>query len=103
MRGRQRCTKRFFAAGKHPLEIAREEGLERLLLFPFRMLRRERFDAVESERELEIHRLLGPQRAVVVEHGDAFRLGHKLLAARRGYTLHEVHNGAFGCTVSPRR
>ena len=31
------------------------------------MLRRERLHAVEREEELEIHRLLGPERAVVVE------------------------------------
>ena len=31
------------------------------------MLRPEGFDAVEDEEELEIHRLFGPERAVVVE------------------------------------
>jgi hypothetical protein len=36
------------------------------------MLRRERLDALENEEGLEIHRLLGPERAVVVERGDAF-------------------------------
>jgi hypothetical protein len=35
------------------------------------MLRRERLDPVEREGELEVDRLLGPERAVVVEGGDA--------------------------------
>ncbi len=36
------------------------------LVLPFRMLRREGRDAVEDEERLEIHRLLAPERAVVV-------------------------------------
>ena len=60
------------------LHVALEHRLERLLVFPFRMLRRQRLDAVEREGELEIHRLLAPQRAVVVEHGDALGGGHEI-------------------------
>jgi hypothetical protein len=42
-------------------------------------LRRERLHAVEREGELEVHRLLGPQRAVVVEHGDALGWNDEIL------------------------
>jgi hypothetical protein len=34
------------------------------------MVRCERFDAIECEGELEVDRLFGPQRTVVVEDGD---------------------------------
>lgn len=42
------------------------------------MLRRQRLDAVDDEKGLKIHRLLGPRRAVIVEGGDA--LGQLALA-----------------------
>jgi hypothetical protein len=45
---------------------------KRLFALPLGMLRRQRLHTVEREEELEIHRLLGPERAVVVEGGDAF-------------------------------
>ena len=41
------------------------------------MLRRHRLDAVEREGDLEIERLLAPQRAVIVEDGDALAGGTK--------------------------
>jgi hypothetical protein len=54
---------------------------------PFGMQRRQRLDPIECERELKIHRLLGPQGAVVVEHGDA-------LPGR------EIVGAAFACDPS---
>lgn len=42
------------------------------------MLRGKRLDAVKCKQELEIHRLLGPKRAIVVEDGDAFGNRHKI-------------------------
>jgi len=53
------------------LLVARKHSCEGLLLFPFWMLRRERLYPVNGEGELEINRLLGPERAVVVESRDA--------------------------------
>ena len=43
-----------------------------------RMLRRELPNPVEDEERLEIHRLLGPQTANVVEHRDTLGWGHKI-------------------------
>jgi hypothetical protein len=103
MRGHPQLHQGLFAAGKRTFEVTSDEGLERLLFLPLRMLGRQRFNAVEGKGELEIERLLGLQRAIVIKRGDAFRLGHKVLTARRGYALHKIHNGAFGYTVSPRR
>ena len=55
------------AEGRH---IAFEHRLERLLVLPFRMLRRQRLDPIEGERELDVNGLLDPERAVIVERGD---------------------------------
>src|SRR5205807_2153884 len=49
------------------LLVARKHSRERLLLFPFRMLRGERLYPVNGEGELEINRLLRPERTVVIE------------------------------------
>ena len=65
------------AASQRGLHVALEQRGERLLVLPLRMLRRERLHAVEREEQLEIHRLLGPERAVVVERGDALGTGTK--------------------------
>ena len=61
----------LLAGRRHRLHVVFQQPLERLLRLPFGVFGREGLDAVEGERDLEVHRLLGPQRAVVVEHGDA--------------------------------
>ena len=61
--------------------IAFEHAFEGLLLLPLRMLRRQRLDAVEREGELHVDRLLRPERAVVVEHGDPLRRRHEVCSA----------------------
>ena len=56
---------------------------------------------VEGEGELGVRRLLGPERAVVVEGSDALGGRDKLRSASAGHIGHELHNGAFGCAVVP--
>jgi len=75
------------------LQVAFEDRGERLLVLPLRVLWREHLDAVEDEQGLEIHRLLSPERSVVVERGDPLRLGHEVLAAGHRHALHEAHDG----------
>ena len=72
---------RVVAAGECGFHIALEQRGEGFLVSPFGMLRCQSLDAVEREEELEIHRLLGPQGAVVVEDGNAFLGGDVVLAA----------------------
>ena len=48
-----------------------EHRLKRLGGAPFRVLRCERLDTVQGEGELDVERLLGPERPIVVEDGDA--------------------------------
>jgi len=67
----------LFARGGQRLHVLVQYRPERLGRFPFRMLGRHRLDAVEGERELEIERLFAPQRAVIVEGGDALLGGTK--------------------------
>ena len=80
MRRRHHCQQALLALVGQRLLVAGEERLERLLAFPFRMLRRHRLDAVEREGGLEIDRLLAPQRAVIVEHRDALSGRHEVRA-----------------------
>ena len=55
--------------------VALEHRLERLGRLPLRVLAGERPDAVEGERELDVERLLRPERPVVVEDGEALAGG----------------------------
>ena len=68
----------FSPAAATRLHVAVEQRLERLLVLPLRMLRRQRLDAVDREGDLEVDRLLAPQRAVVVEGGDALGGRHEV-------------------------
>ena len=52
-------------------QVAGERRLERLAPRPLRVRGRQLLHAVEREGELYVHRLLGPEGAVVVEDGDA--------------------------------
>ena len=81
MRRRHDLQQALLAGRRERLHVAFEQRLERLLGLPLRMLRRQRLDAIEREGELEIDRLLGPQRAVVVEGGDALGRRHEIRPA----------------------
>ena len=67
----------FSPPRERALHVAGEERLEGLRGLPLGMLRRQRLHAVEREGELEVDRLLGPERAVVVEDGDALGGRHE--------------------------
>ncbi|MNX29593.1 hypothetical protein D3C86_597340 [compost metagenome] len=69
--------------------------LERLGCFPFRVLRRGALDLFEGEQKLEVHRLLAPQGAVIVEHGDAVFGFDEVLAALIGHGLDELDDVLF--------
>jgi hypothetical protein len=80
------------------LHVFRQQGLERLRGLPLRMLRRQRPDAVECEGELEIERLFGPRRAVIVEGRDALgRRTEVSIALRRTRSTKSV----IACLAGP--
>ena len=61
----------------------------------------QRLDAIDRKDDLDIHRLLGPQRAVVVEGGDALVERHEIRAAGRGHARDEVGDRLFHRAVVP--
>ena len=67
------------------------------------MLRRERLHAVEREEQLEVHRLLAPERAVVVEGGDALGRRHEVGRAFLRHLLDKLDDGFLRRGVVPRR
>ena len=69
---------RLHAACHSAFHVPLEQRGEGFLVLPFGMLWCEFLDTVEREEDLEIHRLLGPQRAVIVEHGDALSGWHEV-------------------------
>ena len=57
--------------------------------------------SIEGKGELEIEGLLGPQRAVVVEGGDALFGRDKVRAARFGYAGDEIHDRSLRRAFAP--
>ena len=102
VRGHDEFHERVVAAGERGFHIALEQRGERFLGLPLGMLRRERLHAVEREVELHRHRLLAPERAVVVERGDALGDRHEVRRAFLRHLLDEVDDGLLGLAVVPR-
>ena len=92
-----------FASIQYRLEIACESRLEWLLLLPFRVQGCKRLDAIEGEGKLEIHRLFGPQSAVVIEHGNALRGWNETWTSGGTYFLYKPEDGLFARTLIPGR
>jgi hypothetical protein len=59
--------------------------------------------APQDEVELDRHRLLAPQRAVVVEHRNPFLWWQSRRSVRTACTGHEVHDRPPGRAVTPAR
>jgi hypothetical protein len=99
------CTEDFHhafkATGGQGLVIVFQHGLEWLGGFPFRMLRRRTLDLFQGKQQFEVHRLLAPQGAVVIEHGDTVLGFDKVLAALIGYRLDELDDVLFRRAVIP--
>jgi len=102
MGGHGHFNQGLFPACEGGFHVAFENGGERFLLLPLGMLRRKRLDAVEDEEGLEIHRLFRPQRAVVVEDGDAFG-GRNQVGSLGGYFRDEGDDRLLRRGVVPRR
>ncbi len=94
---------RLVASGECALEIALQHRRIRLLRLPLGMLRRQGLDAVEREQTLHVHRLLGPQRAVVVERCDALVRRDVVGTRLVGGLADELNDRLFRRPVGPRR
>ena len=103
---RERGHQDFFKVwhGEFPdgLAVAGNDGLERLNVFQFRFFFHERTDPVKAIHHLGIHRMLDPERAVLVERGDAFLGRDKIRAAGFRGRFDKVHDGLFRRAVVPR-
>ena len=53
------------------------------------------FYAVDRKGELEIDRLFGPERAVIIEDRDTVGLGHEVRSCLGCHALHERHDRRF--------
>src|SRR5262244_1995096 len=87
----------LFPRGGDSLHVVLEDS------FPLRVPGRERLHAVEGDESLEIHRLLAPERAVVVERRDARFCSDVPGAAALGHRLDELHDRVLDVAVVPRR
>ena len=79
VRGHDNLQEGMFAACERAFHVTFKQRRKGFLCFPFRMLRRKRLHALKREEELEIQRLLTPERPVVIESGNAFLRRDKVL------------------------
>src|SRR5439155_17238572 len=85
------------------LLVVRKHSREGLLLFPFWMLWGERLYPVNGEGELEIDRLLGPERAVVIKSRDPFVRRDEIRRSFLRHFLDERHDRFLRCSIVPGR
>ena len=93
----------LLAGGRERRLVAVQRRLERLGVAPFGMLRRQRLEPVEREHALGVDRLLDPERAVIVEHGDPLGLRHEVGAALRRDRGNEIDDRRLRRAVVPGR
>jgi hypothetical protein len=72
------------------------------LCFHSGMLRRESLHPVQREKDLEIHWLLRPERAIVVEGGNSLGHRHKVRRAFLRHLRDEFRDGLLGLAMVPR-
>jgi hypothetical protein len=82
-------------------QIALKQRGEGFLRFPLGMLRGEGLHAVEGKVKLNGHWLLTPERAIVVERGDAFRYWNKIRRPWFRHLLDKSDDGLLGSAVVP--
>jgi len=58
-----------------------------------------RSSGCRRHREVCVHRVLNPERAVLIKRGDAFLVRHKLRAAGFRGRFDKIHNGLFGPAI----
>jgi len=69
--------------------------------FPFRVLRRECLNSIDSKDKLEVERLFGPKRAVIIERGNPLVRRNKIGRAFFRHLFHEGGDRFLRCRVIP--
>jgi hypothetical protein len=101
MSGHDELNQTSLARFREGIHIVFEHGLEWLLVRPFRMLIGQRLHPIQCKGKLHIHRLLAPQRAVVVEGRDALRRRDKIRRAFAANRSDEAQDRLLGRTIVP--
>jgi hypothetical protein len=91
----------LLATRRDRFHVAFEDALERLLILPLRVLRRQLAGAIERKQHLEVRRLLRPERAVVVEDRDPLRHRHEVRAPFASHSGDEIANCLLRRRVVP--
>ena len=81
--------------------IARKHGLEGLDIPEFRILLHHCRNALQAVDDLRVHGVLDPQRAVLIEGGDALLGPHELRARPVRGGVDEIEDRLFGGRVVP--
>lgn len=85
------------------LHVVLEEGLVRLALLQPRVLARHLLQPPVREEELHLQGLFAPERAVVVEGGDALGRGEEVRAAGISHAPDEIEDEVLGRAGPPKR
>ena len=65
------------------------------------MIGNKRFHSVDSKEKLNVGRLFGPERAIVVEDGNTHLERHEIGTSFNGYSGHKIQNGRFREPIAP--
>ncbi|KSV86368.1 hypothetical protein N181_21685 [Sinorhizobium fredii USDA 205] len=65
------------------------------------MLRGKRLHSIDRKQKLKVHRLLGPQRAIIVKNRNTLRHGYEIRRPLGGYALDERDDRLFGLALIP--
>jgi len=80
-----------------------QDGVERRDLRQFGLRLDQGRNLFQAVHDLGIHRMLDPERAVLIERGDAFLGRDKLRATGFRGRFDKIHNDLFGPAIVPRR
>ena len=97
------CRKPFSPSAASALRSSSSTALNGCFVFHSGCFGGQRLDPIDREHDLEIHRLLGPQRAVVVEGGDALVERHEIRAALGRDARDEIGDRLLHRAVIPGR
>ena len=92
MRGEHQLKKCLLAKTHQRLEVQLEQGLERLALLHGRILAGELLDPIYEKKRLHLQWLFAPERAVVIEDGDAFCRGNEVWSTLLRHARDEVED-----------
>jgi hypothetical protein len=101
MRGDHDLHERRLATCQGAFDVTFQQRGERLLCFPLRVLGCECLYAIEREQQLEIHGLLGPECAIVVEGGNSVVFQYEVGTPLPGNAINESNDGLLGLRVVP--